>query len=153
MVTPQVNEKGEVLDPKTGELLKIDSEDSAAVMAAELTKGTSGNFEAVEDDGGFFGRSFYKLRKTGEKPITESQTTTSTFQTPETNDNISVDPKTNGKSLNKEGADYAAAQGSGGGTAMIQGGNTQNVSNSAVTQNYITEDTTSGDQSFKNAIV
>ena len=124
-------------------------------MASELTNNTSGNFEPVEDDGGWFGRSFYKLRKTGEKPTTtQGATGNISVGAPETNDNMIIEPKTNGKNLNTEGAEYAAAMQGGGGTNNIStGGNVTSTTQNSVTQTYIADETMTGDRGMKDAIL
>ena len=115
---------GHVINPKDGEMLKIKDEETANTMAAELSKSGQGKFEAVYDDNGFFGRAFYKIKKTGES-VTGTGTTT-------------TGGATGGEINTESAAAAAAAQGSAMGGAYI-GGSTAISNNSSVTHNSIDE--------------
>jgi len=123
-------------------------------MASELSGMGQGTYEPVYDDGGFFGRAFYRIRKTGEEPVSNvSQGATGDMADitgdPQT---VTVDAVKSGKSLNTEGAEYAAAMQGGGGTNNIStGGNVTSQQNSAVSQTVIMSDTDIGDKGYKEA--
>src|SRR6056300_405984 len=64
-----VEDKGNVLSPVDGKMMKISDEEQAKIMASELTGMGQGTYEPVYDVGGFFGRAFYRIRKTCEEPV------------------------------------------------------------------------------------
>ena len=149
-----VDDKGNVLNPVDGKMMKISDEEQAKIMASELTGMGQGTYEPVYDDGGFFGRAFYRIRKTGEEPVSNvSQGATGDMSDitgdPQT---VTVDAVKSGKNLNTEGAEYAAAMQGGGGTNNIStGGNVTSQQNSAVSQTVIMSDTDIGDKGYKEA--
>ena len=150
-----VDDKGNVLSPVDGKMMKISDEEQAKIMASELTGMGQGTYEPVYDDGGFFGRAFYRIRKTGEEPVSNvSQGATGDMSDitgdPQT---VTVDAVKSGKSLNTEGAEYAAAmQGGGGNTNVSTGGNVSSTTQNSVNQTIIADETMTGDRGMKDAI-
>ena len=150
-----VDDKGNVLSPVDGKMMKISDEEQAKIMASELTGMGQGTYEPVYDDGGFFGRAFYRIRKTGEEPVsTVSQGATGDMSDitgdPQT---VTVDAIASGKNLNTEGAEYAAAmQGGGGNTNVSTGGNVSSTTQNSVNQTIIADETMTGDRGMKDAI-
>jgi len=124
-------------------------------MASELTGMGQGTYEPVYDDGGFFGRAFYRIRKTGEEPVSNvSQGATGDMSDitgdPQT---VTIDANASGKNLNTEGAEYAAAmQGGGGNTNVSTGGNVSSTTQNSVNQTIIADETMTGDRGMKDAI-
>ena len=153
--TINVDDKGNVLSPVDGKMMKIGDEEQAKIMASELTGMGQGTYEPVYDDGGFFGRAFYRIRKTGEEPVsTVSQGATGDMSDitgdPQT---VTVDAIASGKNLNTEGAEYAAAmQGGGGNTNVSTGGNVSSTTQNSVNQTIIADETMTGDRGMKDAI-
>ena len=118
---------GSVINPENGEMLKISGEGEAQTMAAELSKSGQGKFEAVFDDGGIFGRKFYKIMKTGEAVAGASGGGTTGGAT--------------GGEINTESQMLAASgAGGGGGGAMIDA-STQVNNTSSVQHQSIDEST------------
>lgn len=150
------DDQGNVLNPADGKILKVSDIAEAGVMANELNDMGQGKFEPVYDDGGWFGKGFYKFVKTGEAPPPATQGATgdtSIIEAPQTNDNMIIDPNKSGNNLNKEGAEYTAAQNGGGGNASINtGGNVTSSTNNSVQQTIIAEETMTGDRGLKEAI-
>lgn len=150
-----VDDKGNVLSPVDGKMMKIGDEEQAKIMASELTGMGQGTYEPVYDDGGFFGRAFYRIRKTGEEPVsTVSQGATGDMSDitgdPQT---VTIDANASGKNLNTEGAEYAAAmQGGGGNTNVSTGGNVSSTTQNSVNQTIIADETMTGDRGMKDAI-
>ena len=150
-----VDDKGNVLSPVDGKMMKISDEEQAKIMASELTGMGQGTYEPVYDDGGFFGRAFYRIRKTGEEPVsTVSQGATGDMSDitgdPQT---VTIDAIASGKNLNTEGAEYAAAmQGGGGNTNVSTGGNVSSTTQNSVNQTIIADETMTGDRGMKDAI-
>ena len=126
---------GTVINPQDGEMLKISDEDTAKTMAAELSKSGQGQFQAVFDDGGFFGKKFYKIMKTGEAVAGTGNTTTG---------------GATGGELNTESAAAAAASGAGAGGGVYVGGNSSNVTNSSVQHTSLDEKTGLGDNTLSD---
>ena len=153
--TINVDDKGNVLSPVDGKMMKIGDEEQAKIMASELTGMGQGTYEPVYDDGGFFGRAFYRIRKTGEEPVsTVSQGATGDMSDitgdPQT---VTIDANASGKNLNTEGAEYAAAmQGGGGNTNVSTGGNVSSTTQNSVNQTIIADETMTGDRGMKDAI-
>jgi len=145
-----VDDQGNVLSPVDGKMMKMSDEEQAKIMASELTGMGQGTYEPVYDDGGFFGRAFYRIRKTGEEPITPAAQQGATGDMSDiTGDNITSDSPTGGAELNSAGAEYAAAmQGGGGNTNVSTGGNVSSNTNNTVTQTYMAEETGIGDKSL-----
>ena len=126
---------GSVINPEDGEMLKIRDEDTANTMAAELSKSGQGQFQAVYDDGGFFGRKFYKIVKTGEAVAGTGGGTTG---------------GATGGELNGAGAEFVA-NGSGSGTGgnvniMNEGAKVNTVSSN---QTHMSEDTGTNDKNAR----
>ena len=115
-------------------MLKIRDEDTANTMAAELSKSGQGQFQAVFDDGGFFGRKFYKIVKTGEAVAGTGGTTTG---------------GATGGQINSESAEFVGAgNGTNGGgdvNIMNEGAKVNTVSSN---QTHMSEDTGTKDKSF-----
>ena len=129
---------GSVINPDDGKMLKIRDEDTANTMAAELSKSGQGQFQAVFDDGGYFGRKFYKIVKTGEAVTGTGNTTTG---------------GATGGELNTESAEAAAAaMGNGGGGGVVVGGNSTQVSNNSVQHTSIDENSGVSDKSVGNEL-
>ena len=116
---------GAVINPEDGEMLKISSEKEAQTMAAELSKSGQGKFEAVFDDGGFFGRKFYKIMKTGEAIAGANGSGTTGGAT--------------GGELNTESQMLLASGTGGGGGGVVVGGTTQVNNTSSVNHNAADE--------------
>jgi len=155
----QVDEDGNLLNPKDGGILKIPyglpgSEKMAKKMAGDVSSMGQGFFKPVYDDGGWLGRAYYKLQKIDGAGDGQDYSFTGPSITPgETNDNMIIEPKTNGKTLNTEGAEYTAASQGGGGTSNINtGGNTTSSTQNSVNQTIIADETMTGDRSMKDAI-
>ena len=133
------NEAGDVVGPD-GEMVKLDKKDEGAAIAyaSELSKMGQGKYEAVYDDGGFFGGAFYKIKKTGEQVTGTGNTTTG---------------GATGGELNTQSAEAAAAASGGGGNGgVIVGGNTTQVSNSSVQHTSIDENSGVADKSVGNEL-
>ena len=116
-------EDGTVLDPKSGDTLKIRDEDQAKLMAGELTATGKGIFEPVYDDGGFFGRAFYRIKKVDAA----------------SGQNFALNPPgatVTGANLNTQGADFVASEMGGQGAFVNTGGNNVSQNSSIVQQNY-----------------
>ena len=150
-----VDDQGNVLSPVDGKMMKMSDEEQAKIMASELTGMGQGTYEPVYDDGGFFGRAFYRIRKTGEEPVSNvSQGATGDMSDitgdPQT---VTIDANASGKNLNTEGAEYAAAmQGGGGNTNVSTGGNVSSTTQNSVNQTIIADETMTGDRGMKDAI-
>jgi len=130
---------GAVVNPEDGEMLKISSEKEAQTMAAELSKSGQGKFEAVFDDGGFFGRKFYKIMKTGEAIAGANGSGTTGGAT--------------GGELNTESQMLLASGTGGGGGGVVVGGttqvnNTSSVQHNAADENSGVSDKTVGDNLY-----
>ena len=151
-----VDDSGNVLSPVDGKMMKMSDEEQAKIMASELSGMGQGTYEPVYDDGGFFGRGFYRIRKTGEEPITPAAQQGATGDMSDiTGDpqTVSVDAIASGKNLNTEGAEYAAAMQGGGGNANINtGGNVSSTTQNSVNQTIIADETMTGDKGMKDAI-
>jgi len=151
-----VDDSGNVLSPVDGKMMKMGDEEQAKIMASELSGMGQGTYEPVYDDGGFFGRGFYRIRKTGEEPITPAAQQGATGDMSDiTGDpqTVSVDAIASGKNLNTEGAEYAAAMQGGGGNANINtGGNVSSTTQNSVNQTIIADETMTGDKGMKDAI-
>jgi len=144
----QVNEEGSVIDPATGKVLEIDNEDSASIMAQQLNTMGQGRFEPhFVDPWGPFGEH-YVVRKVGGA----TPSTTGADITPSTIESQGAGTTTTGGDLNAQSAEFAAAQGAGmGGASVAVGGSTSNTT-TAISQNNVYEDTTTGDRTFNQSI-
>lgn len=151
--TINVDDQGNVLSPVDGKMMKMSDEEQAKIMASELSGMGQGTYEPVYDDGGFFGRAFYRIRKTGEEPIVPAAQQGATGDMSDiTGDNIASDRPTSGAELNAQSAEFAASQGAAmGGASVAIGGSTSN-NTTAISQHNYTEDTTTGDRTFSDAV-
>jgi hypothetical protein len=95
-------------------------------MAAELSKSGQGKFEAVFDDGGLFGRKFYKIMKTGEAVAGQSTTTGGA---------------TGGEVNSASAEQVAATSGGGGNGGAVVDASTQVNNNSSVQHQSIDDST------------
>jgi len=117
------------------------------IQASELEHGSS------IDPGELTDREKFKFLRTGKTVNPNELENPKIITPPLTNDNMIIEPKTNGKNLNKEGAEYAAASQGGGGTSNINtGGNTTSSTQNSVNQTIIADETMTGDRSMKDAI-
>jgi hypothetical protein len=117
---------GSVINPESGDMLKISGEAEAQTMAAELSKSGQGKFEAVFDDGGLFGRKFYKIMKTGEAVAGQSTTTGGA---------------TGGEVNSASAEQVAATSGGGGNGGAVVDASTQVNNNSSVQHQSIDDST------------
>lgn len=156
----EVDDEGNLLDPKgSGAMMKIpanmnNAEEYAKKLAGQVSALGQGFFKPVYDDGGWFGMAHYRLQKMdGAGDGNDYSLSGPSLQAPETNDNMIIDPNKSGNNLNKEGADFAAAQSGGSGGAIVStGGNVTSNTNNSVQQTIIAEETMTGDRGLKEAI-
>jgi len=142
-VKPETYNRNKVLREKA--LSKFNAENY--IQASELEHGSS------IDPGELTDREKLKFLRTGKTVNPNELENPNIITPPLTNDNMIIEPKTNGKNLNKEGAEYAAASQGGGGTANINtGGNTTSSTQNSVNQTIIADETMTGDRSMKDAI-
>ena len=129
------DESGNVVGPD-GNMIKLDKKDEAAAIsyATELSKMGQGKYEAVYDDNGFFGKAFYRIKKTGEAVAGTGGTTTG---------------GATGGELNGAGAEFVgtgSGTGNGGDVNIMNEGAKVNTISS--NQNHMNEGTGTNDKSF-----
>jgi len=150
----QVDEDGNLLNPKDGAILKIPyaasgSEEYAKKMAGNVSAMGQGFFKPVYDDGGWFGMAHYRLQKIdGAGDGQDYSLSGPSIDPANTDSTISVDKNNSGNNLNVDSADFVSSEMGGGNTNVSTGGNVSSNTNNTVTQTYMAEETGIGDKSL-----
>jgi hypothetical protein len=152
----QVDEDGNLLNPKDGAILKIPyaasgSEKMAKKMAGNVSAMGQGFFKPVYDDGGWFGMAHYRLQKIDGAGDGQDYSLSGPSIDPA---NVEAStPNTVGKNINTEGAEFVSSQNGGGGNTNVStGGNVSSTTQNSVNQTIIADETMTGDRGMKDAI-